>query len=92
MSFQSKTYQSSLFKSFKAIGAGEFRQIVWYYERNQKAILALEFDEYFEIDHLSVKQMKTNQDDGFIINLCLFSINNLGSFIQIYKELKHKFY
>ena len=49
MSFQSKTYQSSLFKSFKAIGAGEFRQVVWYYERNQKAILALEFDEYFEM-------------------------------------------
>lgn len=49
MSFQSKTYQSSLFKNFKAISAGEFRQIMWYYERHQKAILALDFEEYFEI-------------------------------------------
>lgn len=49
MSFQSKTYQSSLFKNFKAIGAGEFRQVVWYYEKHQKAILSLEFEEYFEI-------------------------------------------
>lgn len=49
MSFQSKTYQSSLFKNFKAISAGEFRQVIWYYDRHQKAILALEFEEYFEI-------------------------------------------
>lgn len=49
MSFQSKTYRSSLFQSFKAIDAGEFRQVVRYYERNEKAILQLDFDEYFEI-------------------------------------------
>ncbi len=38
-----------MFRNFKAIDAGEFRQVVWYYERNEKAILQLEFDEYFEI-------------------------------------------
>ncbi len=49
MSFQSKTYQSSLFQSFKAIGAGEFKQVVRYYERHEKEILKLDFEEYFEI-------------------------------------------
>lgn len=38
-----------MFKNFKAIDTGEFRQVVWYYERHQKAILALEFEEYFEM-------------------------------------------
>ncbi|MBL7816416.1 MAG: tetratricopeptide repeat protein [Saprospiraceae bacterium] len=49
MSFQSKIEQSSLFRSFKAIDAGEFRQIVRYYERYEQEVLQLEFDEYFEI-------------------------------------------
>ena len=49
MSFQSKTYRSSLFQSFKAIDAGEFRQVMRYYERNEKAILQLDFEEYFEM-------------------------------------------
>ena len=49
MSFQAKTYQSSIFRNFKAIDAGEFRQVVRYYERNEKAILELDFEEYFEM-------------------------------------------
>ena len=49
VAFQSKTYRSSLFQSFKAIDAGEFRQVVRYYERHEKEILRLDFEEYFEI-------------------------------------------
>jgi tetratricopeptide (TPR) repeat protein len=49
MSFQSKTYRSTLFQSFKAIDAGEYKQVVKYYERHQKEILQLDFEEYFEI-------------------------------------------
>ena len=49
MPFQAKTYHSSMFRNFKAIDAGEFRQVVRYYERNEKAILQLEFEEYFEM-------------------------------------------
>ncbi len=49
MSFQAKTYHSAMFRNFKAIDAGEFRQVVRYYERNEKAILQLEFEEYFEM-------------------------------------------
>ena len=49
VSFQAKTYHSSIFRNFKAIDAGEFRQVVRYYERNEKAILQLEFEEYFEM-------------------------------------------
>jgi tetratricopeptide (TPR) repeat protein len=49
VAFQSKTYRSTLFQSFKAIDAGEFGQVVRYYERHKKDVLKLDFDEYFEI-------------------------------------------
>jgi tetratricopeptide (TPR) repeat protein len=46
---QSQTYYSPLYRNFRAIEAGEFRKIVYFYERNEKEILKLDFEEYFEL-------------------------------------------
>jgi tetratricopeptide (TPR) repeat protein len=44
-----QTYYSPLYRNFRAIEAGEFRKIVYFYERNEKEILKLDFEEYFEL-------------------------------------------
>ena len=49
MSSQSKIYHSALYRSFKAINAGEHRQVVRFYERYEENILKLDFEEYFEL-------------------------------------------
>ena len=49
MSFQSSTYPSQIYRSFRAIDRSEFRRVVRFYERHQKSILMLDFDEYFEL-------------------------------------------
>jgi tetratricopeptide (TPR) repeat protein len=46
---QPQTYYSQLYQNFRAIEAGEFRKLVHFYERNEKEILKLEFQEYFEL-------------------------------------------
>lgn len=49
MSFQSQTYSSQIYKHFRAIDRSEYRRVVRFYERNEKSISMLEFDEYFEL-------------------------------------------
>jgi tetratricopeptide (TPR) repeat protein len=49
MSFQQQTYHSQVFRNFKVIDALEYRKIVHFYERYEKSILQLEFEEYFEM-------------------------------------------
>jgi hypothetical protein len=49
MSFQQQTYHSQVFRNFKAIDALEYRKIVHFYERYEKSILQLDFEEYFEM-------------------------------------------
>ncbi len=46
---QPQTYYSPLYRNFRAIEAGEFRKLVYFYERNEKEISKLEFAEYFEL-------------------------------------------
>jgi tetratricopeptide (TPR) repeat protein len=46
---QAQTYYSQLYRNFRAIEAVEFRKIVYFYERNEKDILKLDFEEYFEL-------------------------------------------
>jgi tetratricopeptide (TPR) repeat protein len=46
---QAQTYYSQLYRNFRAIEAVEFRKIVYFYERNEKEILKLDFEEYFEL-------------------------------------------
>jgi hypothetical protein len=46
---QPQTYYSQLYRNFRAIEAGEFRKLVYFYERHEKEILQLEFAEYFEL-------------------------------------------
>jgi tetratricopeptide (TPR) repeat protein len=49
MSFQQQTYHSQVFRNFKVIDALEYRKIVHFYERYEKSILQLDFEEYFEM-------------------------------------------
>lgn len=49
MSFQSQTYHSTVYRNFRNIDAVEFRRIVRYYERYEKEIAQLDFEEYFEL-------------------------------------------
>jgi tetratricopeptide (TPR) repeat protein len=49
MSFQQQTYHSQVFRNFKAIDALEYRKIVHFYERYEKSVLQLDFEEYFEM-------------------------------------------
>jgi tetratricopeptide (TPR) repeat protein len=46
---QSQIYKSQLYRNFRAIEAGEYRKLVYFYERNVKEIAQLDFPEYFEL-------------------------------------------
>jgi tetratricopeptide (TPR) repeat protein len=46
---QPQTYKSQLYRNFRAIEAGEYRKLVYFYERNAKEISKLDFPEYFEL-------------------------------------------
>jgi tetratricopeptide (TPR) repeat protein len=49
MSFQSQTYHSTVYRNFRNIDAAEFRRIVRFYERYEKDITQLDFEESFEL-------------------------------------------
>ncbi len=49
MSLQPQTYHSAIYRNFRAIDRSEHRRIVRFYERHEKSILVLEFEEYFEM-------------------------------------------
>ena len=49
MSFQSQTYHSTVYRNFRNIDATEFRRIVRFYERYEKDIVQLDFEESFEL-------------------------------------------
>ena len=49
MAFQQQTYHSPIYRNFRAIDGSEHRRIVRFYERNEKSILLLDFEEYFDL-------------------------------------------
>ncbi len=49
MSLQPQTYHSQMYRNFRAIDRSEFRRMVRFYERFEKNILVLDFEEYFEM-------------------------------------------
>ncbi len=49
MSFSPSTYQSKIFRDFKAIEANAYRQIIHFYEKQELQIRQLDFDEHFEV-------------------------------------------
>lgn len=49
MSFSQSTYQSKIFRDFKAIEAGAYRQIIHFYEKQEADIRGLDFEENFEV-------------------------------------------
>lgn len=49
MSFSQSTYQSKLFRDFKAIEVTAYRQIIHFYEKQESHILQLDFEEHFEL-------------------------------------------
>lgn len=49
MSFSQSTYQSKIFRDFKAIEASAYRQIIHFYEKQEAEIRQLEFEENFEV-------------------------------------------
>lgn len=49
MSFQSQTYHSTVYRNFRNIDAVAYRRIVRYYERYEKDIAQLDFEESFEL-------------------------------------------
>ncbi len=44
-----KTYHSPMYRGFKAIESADYREVVRYFEKHEKSIVQLEFDEYFEM-------------------------------------------
>ena len=46
---QPHVYYSQLYRNFRNIEPGEYRKVVHFYERHEKEILQLEFEEYFEL-------------------------------------------
>jgi hypothetical protein len=57
---ESKTYYSQLYRNFRAIEPTEYRRVVRFFEKYEKNILQLDFDEYF--------------DTVFVYNNALFEI------------------
>ena len=57
---ESKTYYSQLYRNFRAIEPTEYRRVVRFFEKYEKNILQLDFDEYF--------------DTVFVYNTALFEI------------------
>lgn len=49
MSVSRPTYHSKLYREFKAIQPDAIRDVVRFYDENEAAICALEFEEYFEL-------------------------------------------
>ncbi len=49
MSFSPSTYQSKIFRDFKAIEATAYRQVIHFYEKQEMEIRALDFEEHFEV-------------------------------------------
>lgn len=49
MSYFQSTYQSKVYREFKAIEAAAHRQIIHFYEKQEDAIRKLEFEENFEV-------------------------------------------
>lgn len=49
MALQSHIYSSQIYRSFRAIDRSEYRRVVRFYERNEKSIAMLDFEEYFEL-------------------------------------------
>ncbi len=49
MSAANTTYHSLLYRNFKAIAKDNFREIVRFFEANERKIRYLEFDEYFDL-------------------------------------------
>ncbi len=45
---ESKTYYSQLYRNFRAIEPTEYRRVVRFFEKYEKNILQLDFDEYFD--------------------------------------------
>ncbi len=46
---QPHVYYSQLYRNFRNIASGEYRKVVHFYERHEKEILQLDFEEYFEL-------------------------------------------
>jgi tetratricopeptide (TPR) repeat protein len=46
---QSHVYYSQLYRNFRNIESGEYRKVLHFYERHEKEIRQLEFEEYFEL-------------------------------------------
>lgn len=49
MSFSPSTYQSKIFRDFKAIEGNAYRQIIHFYEKLETEINQLDFEEHFEV-------------------------------------------
>jgi len=49
MSFSPSTYQSKIYRDFKAIEVTAYRQIIHFYEKQEGVIKQLEFEEHFEL-------------------------------------------
>lgn len=45
---ESKTYYSQLYRNFRAIEPTEYRRVVRFFEKYEKSILQLDFEEYFD--------------------------------------------
>ena len=44
-----KTYHSPIYRGFKSIETDDRRAVVRFFEKHEKAIIQLEFNEYFEL-------------------------------------------
>lgn len=49
MSLLRPTYQSKIYREFKAIHPESFREIIRFYEENERSVLKLDFEEYFDL-------------------------------------------
>lgn len=49
MEFFNPTYYTKVYRQFKAIDPGAYREIIRFYEKMEDKILLLEFDEFFEL-------------------------------------------
>lgn len=47
--YSPKTYRSKLYRDFRAIEPGAWRNLIRFYEQNEAAIRGLDFDEYFDL-------------------------------------------
>ena len=86
MSYFQSTYHSRVYKDFKEIESNAHRQIIRFFEKHEKMINSLEFEEYFELLVAYVDALfEIGSYQKHLVLVDIVVENSINSNIHIYK-------